>query len=155
MIEQRLDSLIYQNLENTAVITTAKKELDNDQSLPALRAVLQDLKARIAIDPSIKHEDEPQDPQLMRLDNMLVAEGVATEDGRGHPISSAAVAAAAAATMSGQMSPSEGIIENQDYKTKLAEIRNVYNSELDRYHQVSGCRGRLYLRYQYVDPQTN
>lgn len=115
-----------------------KKELEEHHLIDHLRQVLHDMKERIALNPRINHEEEPQDPQLMRLDNMLVAEGVATEDGRGHPISSAAAAAAAAA-MGGQMSPSEGIIENQEYKNKLADIREVYHNELHKYHGVSIC----------------
>lgn len=113
-----------------------KKALEEHQLINNLRQVLQDMKRRVELNPRINHEEEPQDPQLMRLDNMLVAEGVATDDGRGHPISSAAAAAAAAA-MGGQMSPSEGIIENQEYKNKLADIREVYHNELHKYHNVS------------------
>lgn len=110
-----------------------KRELEEHQLIENLRHVLNEMKERTALNPRINCEEEPQDPQLMRLDNMLVAEGVATEDGRGHPITSAAAAAAAAA-MGGQMSPSEGIIENQEYKNKLADIREVYHNELNKYH---------------------
>lgn len=134
-----------------------KKEfLENEHLVANLRHVLQDMKDRIALNPRINHEEEPQDPQLMRLDNMLVAEGVATEDGRGQPISSA-VAQAAAAAMGGQMSPSEGIIENQEYKNKLADIREVYHNELNKYHHVSRlreCARKKKMRRHFKDGQS-
>lgn len=130
---EKLVGISHETLDHAQV---KKKELEDHHLIHNLRQVLQDMKERIALNPRINHEEEPQDPQLMRLDNMLVAEGVATEDGRGHPISSAAAAAAAAA-MGGQMSPSEGIIENQEYKNKLADIREVYHNELHKYHHVS------------------
>ena len=72
------------------------------------------------------HEEEPVDPQLMRLDNMLLAEGVAGNDKGG----STAVAAAAV---------HDSQIENDDYKLKLSQIRQIYNTELEKYEQVSGC----------------
>uniref|UniRef100_A0A6G1S9L8 Homeobox protein extradenticle n=1 Tax=Aceria tosichella TaxID=561515 RepID=A0A6G1S9L8_9ACAR len=127
---EELVGISHETLDHAQV---KKKELEDHQLIGNLRQVLQEMKGRVALNPRINHEEEPQDPQLMRLDNMLVAEGVATEDGRGHPISSAAAAAAAAA-MGGQMSPSEGIIENQEYKNKLADIREVYHNELHKYH---------------------
>ncbi|KAG5854217.1 hypothetical protein ANANG_G00035430 [Anguilla anguilla] len=45
----------------------------------------------------------PPDPQIMRLDNMLLAEGV---------------------------------IEHSDYRAKLAQIRQIYHSELEKYEQA-------------------
>lgn len=60
----------------------------------------------------------------MRLDNMLLAEGVAGPDKSG----SAAVAAAAV---------HDSQIENTEYKQKLAQIRQIYHTELEKYEQVS------------------
>lgn len=72
------------------------------------------------------------DPQLMRLDNMLLAEGVAgPEKGGG-----SAAAAAAAAASGGGVSP-DNSIEHSDYRSKLAQIRHIYHSELEKYEQVS------------------
>lgn len=79
------------------------------------------------------------DPQLMRLDNMLLAEGVAgPEKGGG-----SAAAAAAAAASGGGVSP-DNSIEHSDYRSKLAQIRHIYHSELEKYEQVSwpGWAGR-------------
>lgn len=83
------------------------------------------------------------DPQLMRLDNMLLAEGVAgPEKGGG-----SAAAAAAAAASGGGVSP-DNSIEHSDYRSKLAQIRHIYHSELEKYEQVRrrGARVRLARR---------
>jgi hypothetical protein len=53
----------------------------------------------------------------MRLDNMLVAEGVAGPD-KGTPLSS------------------ESGGDHADYRAKLAQIRTIYNQELQRYEEV-------------------
>lgn len=75
-------------------------------------------------------EDELPDPQLVRLDNMLLAEGVAgPEKGGG------AAAAVSAATSSGGMSP-DSSLEHSDYKSKLSQIRSIYHTELEKYEQV-------------------
>lgn len=75
-------------------------------------------------------EEEPPDPQLMRLDNMLLAEGVAgPEKGGG----SAAAAAAAAAT--GGIG-ADNSAEHSDYRAKLSQIRQIYHTELEKYEQV-------------------
>ncbi len=69
----------------------------------------------------------------MRLDNMLIAEGVAgPEKGGGQSAAATAAAAAAAGHSSG-----ENAIEHSDYRAKLAQIRNIYHQELDKYEQVS------------------
>lgn len=65
----------------------------------------------------------------MRLDNMLIAEGVAgPEKGGG----SAAAGTAASAVSSG-----DSAIEHSDYRAKLAQIRQIYHTELDKYEQVN------------------
>lgn len=76
-------------------------------------------------------EEEPPDPQLMRLDNMLIAEGVAGPE-KGGGASAAATAGAAAAA--GQP---DNAIEHSDYRAKLAQIRQIYHQELEKYEQVS------------------
>uniref|UniRef100_A0A673HBI6 Uncharacterized protein n=1 Tax=Sinocyclocheilus rhinocerous TaxID=307959 RepID=A0A673HBI6_9TELE len=65
----------------------------------------------------------------MRLDNMLLAEGVSgPEKGGG---SAAAAAAAAAAG-----SPADNSIEHSDYRAKLSQIRQIYHTELEKYEQA-------------------
>lgn len=76
-------------------------------------------------------EEDPPDPQLMRLDNMLLAEGVAgPEKGGG-----SAAAAAAAAASGGA---ADNSIEHSDYRAKLTQIRQIYHTELEKYEQVFG-----------------
>lgn len=76
-------------------------------------------------------EEDPPDPQLMRLDNMLLAEGVAgPEKGGG-----SAAAAAAAAASGGA---ADNSIEHSDYRAKLTQIRQIYHTELEKYEQVRG-----------------
>lgn len=80
-------------------------------------------------------EEEPTDPQLMRLDNMLLAEGVAgPEKGGG---SAAAAAAAAASGGAG----SDNSVEHSDYRAKLSQIRQIYHTELEKYEQVTPAGG--------------
>lgn len=67
----------------------------------------------------------------MRLDNMLLAEGVAgPEKGGG------SAAAAAAAVASG--GTADNSIEHSDYRAKLTQIRQIYHTELEKYEQVNG-----------------
>lgn len=75
-------------------------------------------------------EEEPPDPQLMRLDNMLLAEGVSgPEKGGG------SAAAAAAAAASGGVG-ADNSAEHSDYRAKLTQIRQIYHTELEKYEQV-------------------
>lgn len=83
-------------------------------------------------------EEDPPDPQLMRLDNMLLAEGVAgPEKGGG------SAAAAAAAVASG--GAADNSIEHSDYRAKLTQIRQIYHTELEKYEQVNQCLHNAYL----------
>lgn len=92
-----------------------------------------------------QQEEEPPDPQLMRLDNMLLAEGVAgPEKGGG-----SAAAANASAAVSGGPGQPDNAIEHSDYRAKLAQIRSIYHTELEKYEQV-----RLSAYFWYViDPR--
>uniref|UniRef100_T1J7R3 Pre-B-cell leukemia transcription factor 1 n=1 Tax=Strigamia maritima TaxID=126957 RepID=T1J7R3_STRMM len=83
-------------------------------------------------------EEEPPDPQLMRLDNMLIAEGVAgPEKGGG-----AGAAANASAAVSGGPGQPDNAIEHSDYRAKLAQIRQIYHQELEKYEQVGSTPDR-------------
>ncbi|KAG7274169.1 hypothetical protein CRUP_017533 [Coryphaenoides rupestris] len=74
-------------------------------------------------------EEDPPDPQLMRLDNMLLAEGVSgPEKGGGSAASAAAAAAVGAAA--------DNSIEHSDYRAKLTQIRQIYHTELEKYEQA-------------------
>ncbi len=90
------------------------------------------LKFNIVLSLRNTQEEEPPDPQLMRLDNMLIAEGVAGPEKGGGQSAAANAAAAAAAGQSG----GENAIEHSDYRAKLAQIRTIYHQELEKYEQV-------------------
>lgn len=78
-------------------------------------------------------EDSTPDPQLIRLDNMLIAEGVSGPEKGGGSLS---LSAATQALSTGHESP-ENTIEHSDYRAKLAQIRQVYHNEYEKYEQVS------------------
>ncbi|XP_072529816.1 pre-B-cell leukemia transcription factor 3 isoform X2 [Salminus brasiliensis] len=109
----------------------AKKHgLNCHRMKPALFSVLCEIKEKTGLSIRGAHEDEPPDPQLMRLDNMLLAEGVSgPEKGGG----SAAVAAATAAAVGGG---ADNSIEHSDYRAKLSQIRQIYHTELEKYEQA-------------------
>lgn len=78
-------------------------------------------------------DEEPPDAQLMRLDNMLIAEGVAgPEKGGGGPL----VASAASQVVAAGVPTAENAIEHADYRAKLTQIRQIYHAELEKYEQV-------------------
>jgi len=76
-------------------------------------------------------EDDTADPQLLRLDNMLIAEGVTGPENGG-----SAISAASQAMSAGQHDSPENAIEHSDYRAKLAQIRQVYHAEYEKYEQV-------------------
>nr|XP_009302358.1 pre-B-cell leukemia transcription factor 3 isoform X1 [Danio rerio] len=106
-----------------------KHGLNCHRMKPALFSVLCEIKEKTGLSIRGAQEEDPPDPQLMRLDNMLLAEGVAgPEKGGG---SAAAAAAAAAAG-----SPTDNSIEHSDYRAKLSQIRQIYHTELEKYEQA-------------------
>lgn len=92
----------------------------------ALFQVLCEIKEKSVLSMRSPPEDEPPDPQQLRLDRMLESEGVAGPEGSG---SAAAVAAAAS-------SGGNDSAEHSDYRAKLAQIRSIYHSELEKYNQA-------------------
>jgi len=90
------------------------------------------------------HEDDHVNPQLLRLDNMLIAEGVAgPEKGTDSTVMSAVARAASLNDVQ------EGPIEHTDYRTKLAQIRQIYQAEFEKYEQVTSA-GIVLLRLLLV-----
>lgn len=85
-------------------------------------------------------EEGVPDAQLMRLDNMLLAEGVSRPEkrARGGP---AVAVAAGTATPGG--CPNDNSLEQSDYRAKLSQIRQIYHSELEKYEQVIFLHGRV------------
>ncbi|KAM7369486.1 hypothetical protein PAMP_013753 [Pampus punctatissimus] len=74
-------------------------------------------------------EIESPDTQLMRLDNMLLAEGVAG------PVKGDG-AAVAAATVAASGNVTDNSMEHSDYRAKLTQIRQIYHTELEKYEQA-------------------
>lgn len=87
----------------------------------------------------------------MRLDNMLIAEGVAgPEKGGG-----AGAAASASAAASGGPGQPDNAIEHSDYRAKLAQIRQIYHQELEKYEQVIIFRYQLIFSHRLVKNYLN
>ncbi|XP_067941238.1 pre-B-cell leukemia transcription factor 1-like [Watersipora subatra] len=84
---------------------------------PALYQVLKEIKEKRGLGSMTRQAEETPDAQLMRMNNMLQAEGVSGPD-------------------PGATTPSENTIEHADYKSKLNQIRNIYHQELEKYEQA-------------------
>ncbi|XP_061676373.1 pre-B-cell leukemia transcription factor 2 isoform X2 [Syngnathoides biaculeatus] len=126
-ILQQIMTITDQSLDEAQA---KKHALNCHRMKPALFSVLCEIKEKTGLSMRNNQEEEPQDPQLVRLDNMLLAEGVAgPEKGGG------AAAAVSAATGSGGMSP-DSSLEHSDYKSKLSQIRGIYHTELEKYEQA-------------------
>ncbi|XP_068425666.1 pre-B-cell leukemia transcription factor 2 isoform X1 [Clinocottus analis] len=126
-ILQQIMTITDQSLDEAQA---KKHALNCHRMKPALFSVLCEIKEKTGLSMRNAQEDDAQDPQLVRLDNMLLAEGVAgPEKGGG------AAAAVSAATSSGGMSP-DSSLEHSDYKSKLSQIRGIYHTELEKYEQA-------------------
>ncbi|XP_077986884.1 pre-B-cell leukemia transcription factor 1-like isoform X5 [Glandiceps talaboti] len=131
-ILQQIMTITDQSLDE-AQARYEKHALNCHRMKPALFNVLCEIKEKTVLSIRGAQEEEPPDPQLMRLDNMLIAEGVAgPEKGGG---SAAAVAATNAAAGGGPGQP-DNAIEHSDYRAKLAQIRQIYHTELEKYEQA-------------------
>jgi hypothetical protein len=119
------DDLLHQlNIisEETLNETTQNKkaQLQSHRMKDPLFAVLCEIKDKTSLSIRSGPDEQPDDPQLMRLDNMLVAEGVAGPD-------------------RGITTPTEASGSDQaDYRQKLAQIRVTYSTELQKYE--SACQ---------------
>ena len=101
-----------------------KHTLNCHRMKSALFSVLCEIKEKTVMNYRNLEMEDPPDPQLMRLDNMLVAEGV--------------VGMREAAGRA--MTADNTTISHPDYKTKLAQIRTIYSEEMEKYQQ--GCEVR-------------
>ncbi|KAE8610793.1 hypothetical protein XENTR_v10012245 [Xenopus tropicalis] len=126
-ILQQIMTITDQSLDEAQA---RKHALNCHRMKPALFNVLCEIKEKTVLSIRGAQEEEPADPQLMRLDNMLLAEGVAgPEKGGG---SAAAAAAAAASGGAG----ADNSAEHSDYRAKLSQIRQIYHTELEKYEQA-------------------
>ncbi|KAM4547825.1 pre-B-cell leukemia transcription factor 1-like isoform 2-T2 [Odontesthes bonariensis] len=126
-ILQQIMTITDQSLDEAQA---RKHGLNCHRMKPALFNVLCEIKEKTVLSIRGAQEEEPPDPQLMRLDNMLLAEGVSgPEKGGG------SAAAAAAATASGGTG-ADNSAEHSDYRAKLSQIRQIYHTELEKYEQA-------------------
>ncbi|XP_032428976.1 pre-B-cell leukemia transcription factor 1-like isoform X2 [Xiphophorus hellerii] len=126
-ILQQIMTITDQSLDEAQA---RKHALNCHRMKPALFNVLCEIKEKTVLSIRGAQEEEPPDPQLMRLDNMLLAEGVSgPEKGGG-----SAVAAAAAAASGGV--GADNSAEHSDYRAKLTQIRQIYHTELEKYEQA-------------------
>ncbi|XP_054866196.1 pre-B-cell leukemia transcription factor 1-like isoform X1 [Amphiprion ocellaris] len=122
---QQIMAITDENLEEAQA---RKHALNCHKMKTALFDVLCEIKEKSALSiQGIQEKDSP-DSHLMRLDNMLLAEGV------GGPERGGASAAAFAAAAGG--SPDDGTLEHAEYKEKLSQIRQIYHAELEKYEQA-------------------
>ncbi|XP_033883419.1 pre-B-cell leukemia transcription factor 1-like isoform X1 [Acipenser ruthenus] len=132
-ILQQIMTITDQSLDEAQA---RKHALNCHRMKPALFNVLCEIKEKTVLSIRGAQEEEPPDAQLMRLDNMLLAEGVSgPEKGGG---SAAAAAAAAASGGAG----SDNSAEHSDYRAKLTQIRQIYHTELEKYEQMVSKGGR-------------
>jgi len=120
----------------TEIDENEKQSLNGHRLKPALFSVLCEIKEKTVL--SLRHlheqQEEGPDSQIMRLDNMLIAEGVAgPERGGAGGANSASINSEAAASSS---NADESFIEHTEYRNKLTQIRKTYYQELEKYDQA-------------------
>ncbi|GAU98711.1 hypothetical protein RvY_09822-2 [Ramazzottius varieornatus] len=131
---QQIMNISTQSLDEAQ---SRKQALNSHSMKPALYQVLMEIKDRTALALRNTQEEEPPDPQIVRLDNMLIAEGVAGPEKAGSAAANAMVAAGVSA--SSRASPGSDFgspIEHSEYRNKLAQIRQIYQTELEKYEQA-------------------
>jgi len=130
-ILQQIMSISEQSLDEAQA---RKHTLNCHRMKPALFSVLCEIKEKTVLSIRNTQEEEPPDPQLMRLDNMLIAEGVAGPEKGGGGAAAASAAAASQGSLS--IDGADNAIEHSDYRAKLAQIRQIYHQELEKYEQA-------------------
>lgn len=135
-------SIMDQSLDEAQ---TSKHNLSCNPCQPLIFDVLCEVKDKIALNLKALPGDEVTDPQLIRLDNMLIAEGVACGD-QSNPASIDRSTAFGclehdSSNLQGEPIGSEpggstGSIEHADYRSKLVHIRQIYRTELEKYEQA-------------------
>jgi len=124
-INQILDQILNITDQSLDEAQARKHTLNCHRMKSALFSVLCEIKERTVLSLRNVQDDNPPDPQLMRLDNMLVAEGImGPEKGQGAPPPQ-------------NLGQDSTAIEHSDYKNKLAQIRTIYQQEVEKYDQ--GC----------------
>ena len=113
MLDQIL-SITEQNLDDAQ---TQKQILNNDRLKPALFSVLCEIKERTVLSLRNMQDPNPPNPDLMRLDNMLIAEEIVEGNTPQNRIQD------------------QTTIENAEYKNKLGQIQRIYKQEIEKINQ--------------------
>ena len=123
-IDNILDQILNITSQSLDEAQARKHTLNCHRMNSTLFSILCEIKERTLISLRNAQDENIQDPQLMRLDNMLVAEGI-VEQRSGMP------------PQHQNQSQDTPVIENSDYKKKLAQIKTVYQQEIEKCDQ--GC----------------
>ena len=116
MLDQILN-ITEQNLDDAQ---TQKQILNNDRLKPALFSVLCEIKERTVLSLRNMQDPNPPNPDLMRLDNMLIAEEIVEGNVPQNRIQD------------------QTTIENAEYKNKLGQIQRIYKQEIEKINQGMG-----------------
>lgn len=136
---QQIMSITSQSLKDAQ---ERKDELECHRIKPALYQVLCELKDKTALNMRSTNDDDAQDPQIARLDNMLMAEGVSGPERSGMNNSADQLPLSPSQSGSnimgaGNSSSADSMaLEHSDYRQKLTQIREVYHSELEKYERA-------------------
>ncbi|XP_066580682.1 pre-B-cell leukemia transcription factor 2 isoform X2 [Amia ocellicauda] len=132
-ILQQIMTITDQSLDEAQA---KKHALNCHRMKPALFSVLCEIKDKTGLSMrGAVQEEELADPQLVRLDNMLLAEGVAGPEKGGGAAAAVSAATSAGGGGAGAVSP-DSSLEHSDYKSKLGQIRTIYHTELEKYEQA-------------------
>ncbi|XP_031624585.1 homeobox protein extradenticle-like [Contarinia nasturtii] len=112
-----------------------KHTLNCHRMKQALFEVLCDVKDKSVLSLRNTQELDPPDTDILRLDNMLIAEGIAGPE-KGGGANASASAAAASQGSSYSLDGSDNAIEHSDYRAKLAQIRLIYHQEWEKYEHA-------------------
>ena len=107
-----LDQILNITEQNLDQAQTQKQILNNDRMKPVLFSVLCEIKERSVLSLRNMQDQNPPNPDLMRLDNMLIAEQIVD----GNP-------------------QDQTTIENSEYKKKLEQIQRIYKQEIEKHNQ--------------------
>jgi len=103
-----------------------KQALNNHRMKNALFQVLCEIKEKSQLSQRSPADEDPPDPQQLRLDRMLESEGVIGNEADGNLDSQLAAASG------------ENAAEHGDYRNKLNQIRQIYHAELEKYNNACG-----------------
>lgn len=137
-INQLLSQIMSITSQSLKDAQERKDELECHRIKPALYQVLCELKEKTALNMRQSMDDDPQDPQIARLDNMLLAEGVSGPERSGmNQSGNDSLPLSPSNTPNSAANSADSVaLEHSDYRQKLAQIREVYHNELEKYERA-------------------